>query len=87
MGVATQVGKRMLINLGSDDAKFASEPQFRAVPDPATGEWAIHREGSAVNQTYINGRPISVSDGVTAGAVISIGPAKLKMTVRFEDVM
>jgi hypothetical protein len=84
MAIKTAVGKRLLATLGSDEATYASDPQFHAVPDTALGRWVISHAPSAVNPTFLNGRPITSATAVDAGAVLSVGE-KLKLTVHFEE--
>lgn len=83
MAIQTAIGKRLLATLGSDEAKFASDPQFHATPDTALGCWVVRHAPSAVNRTFLNGRPLTTATPLEAGAALSVDQ-KLKLTVRFE---
>lgn len=83
INIDTSVGRSLLRGLELDDIKYASEPQFRIVKDSKLGGWSIRTYPEAKNPTCCNGAPLSADPQLLAdGDIISIGPEKLKMSVR-----
>jgi hypothetical protein len=85
MSIDTAVGQGILKTFVGDDAKYASDPQFRLYRDAALACWAITKIPTAKNATFLNGSPLSDSPAPLAeGAVISIGADKMRLNVKFE---
>lgn len=86
MRVQTAVGRRLLRRLDSNDARFASEPQFVVAPERERGGWVLRHAPGAANTTRISGNPIP-SDGTLLqdGDEISIGAGKLLMRIELEE--
>jgi hypothetical protein len=82
MRIDTPVGKRMLSETAGEEGVFGSEVQFRVRRDEAMGGWVIQHEPSATNPTWLDGAALGREPRVLAdGAVVSIGPAKCRLTV------
>lgn len=85
MHITTTIGRRLLKGVAGPESRFASDPQFRIVKDPAIG-WVIAHEHAAANPTYLNGAKVGVeTPALEDGAVISIGRDRMRLTVRLED--
>jgi hypothetical protein len=91
MSVDTAVGRALLKPLAGDDARFASDAQFRVCKDEGRGVWIIHADASATNPTLLNGKPLAEDPApLAAGHVLSIGSRKtagaekLRLVVCFE---
>ena len=85
MSIDTAVGQGLLKSFAGDDAKYASDPQFRLYKDTTLAAWAIAKIPTAKNPTFLNGSPLSdAPTPLTEGAVISIGADKMKLHVKFE---
>jgi len=86
MSVDTLVGKHLLRSFAGDDAVYASDPQFKIYKDAVMAGWALQHVSTAKNPTFCNGSPatdapVLLSDGGT----VSIGPERMRLTVRLED--
>jgi len=84
MGIDTRIGKRLLATFAGDDAQYASDPQFHLVKDMSLGRWLILPDGAAKNPTFLNGRTLSEKTTLENGAVISVGPERLQLSVKIE---
>ncbi|MBN2584457.1 MAG: FHA domain-containing protein [Planctomycetes bacterium] len=85
MSIDTTVGRNLLRTFAGEDAAYASEPQFRLTRDAAAGKWTIRKADGARNPTFVNG--VELADepvALDSDSVISIGPEKVKLTVRQE---
>jgi len=81
MTLDTAIGKASLRPLGDPDYIYASEPQFHILRDPGSGQWLVLPDGAAKNPTCLDGRALLSKEVLHDRAVISIGPARLKLTV------
>ena len=82
VGVDTAIGKLLLQTFAGDDHVYAAEPQFLLTRDPGTGGWKIAPAAGAKNPTYLNGDVLGDAPvPLTPGAVISIGPTRLRLRV------
>jgi hypothetical protein len=91
MSVETDVGRALLKNLAGEDARFASDLQFRICKDEGRGAWLVRADPAATNPTLLNGTPLAAEPApLAAGHVIAIGSRKtegtekLRMVVCFE---
>ena len=85
MSIDTTVGQGILKTFAGDDAKYASDPQFRLYKDATLASWAIAKIPTAHNPTFLNGSPLTDAPAkLEDGAVISIGAEKMKLNVKFE---
>ena len=84
LGVDTVVGKGTLRPLGAPDYIYASEPQFHILREVTTGEWIVVPDGAAKNPTFLNGGALAGKSALRDGAILSIGPARLKLTVTIQ---
>jgi len=76
-------GKNLLKTFAGDESRFASEPQFKLTRDAALGGWAIQAVTGATNPTFYNGAALpETAVKLDEGGVISIGPEKMKLTVK-----
>jgi len=85
VGVDTPIGKALLQTFAGGDHVYAGEPQFLVARDLARGGWSIAPAAGAKNPTFLNGA--ALGDGpapLEAGAVITIGPARLRLRVENE---
>ena len=88
--IDTLVGVNLLRKANQDDAKYASQEQFKIYRDSSihgnqTG-WAILHCTSAKNPTYLDGVALN-TEGIplNAGGVITIGPTRMRLVVSFES--
>lgn len=85
VGIDTAVGKQLLQTFAGADHVYAAEPQFLLARDPARGGWSISPAPGARNPTFLNGAALGdVPTPLEAGAVITIGPEKLRLRVENE---
>ena len=85
VGVDTEIGRILLQTFAGEDHVYASEPQFHLARDPAGGAWSIAPAPGAKNPTYLNGVALGgAPTPLTPGAVISIGPTRLRLRVENE---
>jgi hypothetical protein len=83
MSLDTTVGKYLLRSLVGEDAKFASEPQYKIYKDETLGSWAVQHMHGAKNPTFCNGVDIGTTPmGLEDGSIISIGSEQVKLTVQ-----
>ena len=83
--VDTDVGRAGLQKLGGEEAKFASQPQFKVFRDVVQPRWLIGHVPSATNPTCLNAKPLgSEPEPLRNADVISIGPKRLMLKVRLE---
>jgi hypothetical protein len=86
ISVETTVGKYLLKSFAGEESVFASEPQFRIYKDQGLGSWAIQHLDGAKNPTFCDGASvISAPTPLHDGSVVSIGPERMKLSVRLED--
>lgn len=83
MNVETVVGRRLLRTLGSDEAQFASEPQFHLRPDLTHGCWVVEHVAGAANTTFLDGVTLAAPTPLQTGSILSLGLDKLKLSVQF----
>ena len=81
MRIATVVGKQLLKSFVSDESRFASEFQFQLSRNTANGDWTVTHDSSAVNPTFLNGKPLTGKAVVNDGSILSIGAEKILLTV------
>jgi hypothetical protein len=85
VGVDTAIGKRLLESFAGADHVYAADPQFLVARDPARGGWSIAPAPGTKNPTFLNGAAIGGAPTPLAqGAIISIGPARLRLRVESE---
>ncbi len=85
VGVDTAVGKHLLQTFAGGDHVYAGEPQFLLARDAANGSWSITSVPGAKNPTFLNGAALGDAPApLAAGAVISIGPTRLRLRVENE---
>ena len=85
VGVDTAIGKHLLQAVGGDDHRFAAEPQFLLARDPLGGGWSIAAAAGTTNPTFLNGAGLGeVPVPLEPGAVISIGPDRMRLRVESE---
>jgi hypothetical protein len=85
VGVDTAVGKRLLQTFAGDDHVYAAEPQFLLARDLAHGGWSIAPAAGAKNPTFLNGAVLGDAPApLDEGAVITIGPTRLRLRVENE---
>ena len=81
MALDTMIGKASLRPLGDPDYIYASEPQFHILRDSTTGQWVVLPDGAAKNPTHFDGHPLTSRTLLRDGAVLALGPSRLKLTV------
>ena len=85
VGVDTAVGKLLLQIIAGDDHVYAAEPQFLLARDAAGGGWSIAPAPGTKNPTFLNGAALGDAPAPLApGAVISVGPTRLRLRVENE---
>jgi hypothetical protein len=85
VGIDTAIGKQLLRTFAGGDHVYASEPQFIVARDPARGGWSIAPAPGARNPTFLNGAPLGDAPApLEGGAVITIGPTRLRLRVENE---
>jgi hypothetical protein len=83
--VDTTLGRSILKSLGDEDVKYSSEPQFTLTKDVSLGSWAVTADAVAKNPTFLNGTQLNpVPAALVSGAVLTIGPEKLKLKVELD---
>jgi hypothetical protein len=85
VAVDTPVGKRLLRTFAGDDHVFASDPQFLLARDPREGGWTVSPAAGSLNPTFLNG--VELTEPAAAlehGAILSIGPDRLRLRVENE---
>lgn len=85
VGVDTAIGRELLETFAGADHVYAADPQFLLARDPVRGGWSIAPAAGTKNPTFLNGAAL---DGAPAplepGALITIGPARLRLRVENE---
>ncbi len=85
VGVDTAIGKRLLESFAGADHVYAADPQFLVARDPARGGWSIAPAPGTKNPTFLNGAAIGgAPTPLVQGAIISIGPTRLRLRVESE---
>ena len=85
VGVDTAIGKELLETFAGADHVYAADPQFMLARDPLNGGWSIAPAPDVKNPTYVNGAALgSAPAPLPPGAVITIGPSKLRLRVENE---
>jgi hypothetical protein len=85
VAVDTPVGKRLLHSFAGADSVYASEPQFLLARDLVEGGWKISPAPGARNPTFLNGAELKEpSAALEHGAILSIGPERLRLRVENE---
>lgn len=79
--VPAEVGQRLLRTVLAEESRYASEPQFSLRKDRAVGGWVLEQARGARNPTFVDGAPVDAPREIDSGAVISIGPERLRLTV------
>lgn len=83
--VDTEVGRVGLQKVCGEEARFASQPQFRVLRDTTTPRWLISHMPTATNITCLNAKPLSAElQPLKNGDVISIGTKRAALRVRLE---
>ncbi|HYH81140.1 MAG TPA: hypothetical protein VEX86_15160 [Longimicrobium sp.] len=85
VGVDTAIGKHLLGTFAGGDHVYAAEPQFVLARDPVRGGWSIAPAPGAKNPTFLNGAALGDAPApLEQGAVITIGPTRLRLRVENE---
>ncbi|HEX2201874.1 MAG TPA: FHA domain-containing protein [Longimicrobium sp.] len=85
VGIDTAIGKHLLSTFAGGDHVYASEPQFLLSRDAARGGWSIAPAPGAKNPTFVNGAALGDAPApLETGAVITIGPTRLRLRVENE---
>lgn len=85
VGVDTAVGMRLLQTFAGPDHVYAADPQFLLARDAARGGWSIAPAPGAKNPTFLNGAALGDAPApLDGGAVITIGPTRLRLRVENE---
>ena len=85
IGVRTEIGKALLRRFGAD-AEFWDDKQCTVERRP-DGQWIVTPEPGAVNETLVNGAPLTTARALNDGDVLAAGRrakdiSKLPMTAR-----
>jgi hypothetical protein len=85
VGVDTAIGKELLETFAGADHVYAADPQFLLARDAACGGWSIAPVAGATNPTFLNGAALGAAPApLEPGALITIGPARLRLRVENE---
>jgi hypothetical protein len=85
VGVDTPVGKHLLQTFAGEDHVYAADPQFLLARDAVNGGWTVAPAPGARNPTFLNGAALGDAPApLVAGAVITIGPTRLRLRVENE---
>jgi hypothetical protein len=85
VGVDTAIGRELLETFAGADHVYAADPQFLLARDPVLGGWTIAPVAGAKNPTFLNGAALGGAPApLEPGAVITIGPTRLKLRVENE---
>ena len=85
VGVDTAIGKELLETFAGTDHVYAADPQFLLARDALNGGWSIAPAPDVKNPTFVNGAALgSAPAPLPPGAVITIGPSKLRLRVENE---
>lgn len=86
MTLDTAIGTALLRPLGDPDYIYASEPQFHILRDPVAGQWIVVPDGAAKNPTHLDSHPLNSRTPLRDGAVLTLGPSRLKLTVNIHFI-
>jgi hypothetical protein len=85
VGVDTAIGKELLETFAGEDHVYAADPQFLLARDATRGGWSIAPVAGAKNPTFLNGAALGDAPApLEPGALITIGPARLRLRVENE---
>lgn len=85
MRINADVGRGALRAIVGDDARFATDVQFRIRKRSGEGRWVIEHNSEAKNPTCYNGKPLDAGGQELAeGGTISIGADKAVLRVSFD---
>ena len=85
VGVDTAIGKALLETFAGADHVYAADPQFLLARDLVSGGWSIAPAPGAKNPTFLNGAALGDAPApLPEGAVITIGPTRLRLRVENE---
>ncbi|HEY0155386.1 MAG TPA: hypothetical protein VGB92_25450 [Longimicrobium sp.] len=85
VGVDTAIGKRLLESFAGGDYVYAADPQFLVARDLVRGGWSISPAPATKNPTFLNGAALGDAPApLVKGAIISIGPTRLRLRVESE---
>jgi hypothetical protein len=85
VGVDTAIGKALLETFAGADHVYAADPQFLLARDLISGGWSIAPAPGARNPTFLNGAALGDAPApLPEGAVITIGPTRLRLRVENE---
>jgi hypothetical protein len=85
VGVDTAIGKELLETFAGADHVYAADPQFLLARDALRGGWSIAPAPGTKNPTFLNGAALGDAPApLPPGAVITIGPSKLRLRVENE---
>jgi len=85
VGVDTAIGKRLLQTFAGGDHVYAADPQFLVARDFVRGGWSIAPAPGTTNPTFLNGAAIGDAPApLTEGAIITVGPTRLRLRVESE---
>lgn len=85
VGVDTAIGKELLETFAGGDHVYAADPQFLLARDPVRGGWSIAPAAGVKNPTFLNGAALGEAPApLEPGALITIGPARLRLRVENE---
>ena len=83
--VGAPIGRGLLAGFCGEDAKFASDEQFRVEWREASGGWVAFSPSAPRNRSFLNGAPLSDSPTpVQDGDVIALKNDRLALEVRIE---
>jgi len=83
--VNTAIGRGLLGGLCGDDAKYASDQQFRIEWREASGGWVAFSPSAPRNPSFLNGAPLSDTPlAIHDGDVIALKGDRLALDVRIE---
>ena len=80
-GIDADLGRRLLEPLVGVDANVISTRQFLVQKVSSLESWAVSHCPEATNQTCLDGAPVTGTTSLAAGAVISVGTDKARLTV------
>jgi hypothetical protein len=85
VGVDTAIGRELLGTFAGADHVYAADPQFLLARDTLHGGWSIAPALGTKNPTFLNGAALGDAPApLPPGAVITIGPSKLRLRVENE---
>lgn len=85
VGVDTAIGRELLETFAGPDHAYAEDPQFLLARDPVGGGWTIAPAPGTTNPTFLDGAALGEAPvPLPPGAVITIGPDKLRLRVENE---